>query len=151
MTPEPLPDEPSKSIQINQYIQLVNQSDRFPDPAILNGYAQDTRDWVLRRVELEQEERHRFINKLADQDHHQKMTLLTERGRDNRHNRVVGLIMLLVLILPFTILICLGKTVTAFISLIPFAGGAIAAILYNEKLSKAASLQTKQKEQKETP
>jgi hypothetical protein len=126
-------DDLTPGIQVHQYIQLVNQSDSFPDPRILNGYDEATRKWVLERVEIEQDARHQFVNKLADQDHQQQMTRLTENGKNQRHSQLMGFAMLFICITPFSILLYANKPVAAFVSLIPVLGIAIAGMLYRPK------------------
>jgi hypothetical protein len=54
---------------IGQFIQLVNKNTQLPDGDQLASYNPEDKEWVKRRMEIEQEHRHGLFEQLAKNQH----------------------------------------------------------------------------------
>lgn len=118
----------SGSIQINQFIQLVNQNQHFPEASLLNGYDPETRAWILKRTEIEQEERHQLMNKLIDNDHE----LNLESSKNNRQAQTKACLIVVVVVLSAVFLLYFNKKVEALSTLLVPLGMMIVAVIYKK-------------------
>ncbi len=96
------------SITINQFFQLVNQNNNFPDAQTLGGYAQEDRDWIKQRVELEQENRHQLLHKLVNNEHQVTLTNATETHKTERQRQFVAIAIIALVVVISGVLLKLG-------------------------------------------
>ncbi len=134
-----LPIQVHQINQVNHFIQLVNQNQRFPDAKTLNEYDPETRNWVLKRTEVEQDHRHKLMEKLVDYEHATNLLNARETHTNQRHAQRIAGVIVLGLLAAVTFLLFYGKSIEAFYTalglIIPLVIGIAAKIiaLFNKK------------------
>jgi hypothetical protein len=93
-----LPEESLKvaSIQVNQFIQLVNQTNHFPDPSTFAAYSPEDKAWIKQRTEVEQKARHRWTERLIEGEQEIRLKMIERRSAERLQlQKVSGLIIVL--------------------------------------------------------
>lgn len=104
--------------QVNHYIQLINETHRFPDASTLSGYDEQTKKWILSRTEIEQEARHRFMDKMLNYDHEINLMSISQTHKTSRHAQKLGGILVIIVVTIAGILLYSGKPIEALSALL---------------------------------
>ena len=85
----------NQTTNIGQFIQLVNKHSELPDGKQLDSYSPADKEWIKRRMEIEQEHRHGLMHKMAENQQVLTTNSLKLNHEANIAKVVVGMIIIL--------------------------------------------------------
>ncbi|MCE0522184.1 MAG: hypothetical protein LV480_04665 [Methylacidiphilales bacterium] len=124
------------SVTINQFIQLVNKTSALPDAESLNSYSPEDREWIKRRVEIEQDNRHQLLAGLVRNDHEATLANNDNANRNERHRQAGAIGILLGAVAVTGLLLYLGVGYIALGILAILMAAPLAAGIWNQVLNK---------------
>jgi len=124
------------SVTINQFIQLVNKTSALPDAESLNSYSAEDKEWIKRRVEIEQDNRHQLLAGLVRNDHEATLANNENAHRNERHRQAGAIWILLGAVAVTRLLLYLGVGYIALGILAVLMAAPLAAGIWDQVLSK---------------